>query len=232
EHVSGLPLKFHRSLFQIAFYGAPMSEIWRRSESHLIAGAPARILSPADALLHVCGHAFHSAGRKSLRWVSDAWFIIKRQRDLDWNLLFDTAKRTQLALPISVTLGYLAEKLDAPVPPVFLERFFTAASNATATERELALLGARSVPGGAPWALFRTANSWRERALIFQWLVFPSSVYLALAEKTSLYRPFVLGYVYRLLQLVTARLCAKFSWFRWIKWRIDRVFPRLNFRAP
>ena len=47
----------------------------------------AEIPAPADSLLHVCGHASYSASRQSLRWVTDAWFIVNRHPDLDWDLL-------------------------------------------------------------------------------------------------------------------------------------------------
>jgi hypothetical protein len=86
------------------------------------------MLSPSDNLLHVCGQAWYSAQRFSLRWVGDAWFIIERHRNLDWDLLLDTARRSHLVEPLSVMLGYLAEDLGANIPSSFLQRLFAAAS--------------------------------------------------------------------------------------------------------
>ncbi len=121
KHASRLPLQLHSRLFQLPYYTAPLAEIWSRSQDLLIAGAPVRILSPEDSLLYVCGHASYSSSRHSLRWVSDAWFIIDRYPDLDWDLLFDCARRSRLDLPLSVMLRYLAEALDARIPSTRLD---------------------------------------------------------------------------------------------------------------
>ena len=78
--------------------------------------------APADSLLHVCGHASYSKSRQSLRWLTDAWLIVNRHPDLDWDLLLDCARRSHLALPLSVALSYLANDLNAPIPLRFLNR--------------------------------------------------------------------------------------------------------------
>lgn len=131
KHASGLPLQLHSRLFQLPYYTAPLAEIWSRSQGLLIAGARVRILSPEDSLLYVCGHASYSSSRHSLRWVSDAWFIIDRYPDLDWDLLFDCARRSRLDLPLSVMLRYLAETLDAPISSMRLGHRSTLQQTAT-----------------------------------------------------------------------------------------------------
>ena len=93
-----------------------------------MADVPSRILSPADNLLHVCVHAFYCESRQSLRWVCDSWFIIDRYPNLEWDILLDSAQRSDLALPLSITLGYLAGDLNASIPATFLDRLYTAAS--------------------------------------------------------------------------------------------------------
>jgi hypothetical protein len=232
EHESGLPLNLHTRPFELPYYNALFEEMWERSQSHVIAGVQAKILAPSDNLLHVCGHAFYGSGRESLHWVSDAWFIIARCRDLDWDLLLDCAQRSHLALGLWLTLGYLAEDLSAPIPSRFLDRLFAAALKSNVTERELALFGARSAQQGRVMNLFRKAGDWRERAFLIQWLFLPSPTYLLLIEKVrpSWLLPFY--YVYRLLRDGSARLCAKFPRVRRIKWRIDRFFLQMNFRTP
>ncbi len=139
KHESGLSLELHSRLFVLDYSNRSLAEMWNRSEYRLIAGVQGRILSPADNLLHVCGHAFYSAKRRSLRWVCDAWFLIDRYQDLDWDLLMDCAHQSRLTLALSVTLGYLAENLKAPIPTSFLDRLFATAANTDGMERELAL---------------------------------------------------------------------------------------------
>ncbi len=78
QHESELPLELHSGLFEVPYYNVVSAEIQARSQSRLIADVPVKILGPSDSLLHVCGHASHSASRQSLRWVTDAWFIVNR----------------------------------------------------------------------------------------------------------------------------------------------------------
>ena len=232
-HESGLPLELHSRLFQIPYYNVPSGEMWERSQNRIIAGVPANILSPADSLLHVCGHASYSKSRESLRWVTDAWFVINRHSDLDWDFLLDCALQSHLALPVSVTLGYLAEDLSAPIPSSFLDRLFAAASKSNAIERELALFGARSAPQGSLMNLFRKTRDWRERALLMQWLLLPSPSYLFSVEKVrrSWLLPF--HYLYRPLRYTWYRLYYQFTGFiRRMRWRFGRLFLRINLRIP
>src|SRR4030095_15675043 len=144
QHDSELPVELHSGLFEVPYYNVVSSEIQTRSQSRLIADIPMKILTPSDSLLHVCGHASYSESRQSLRWVTDSWFIIDRHPDLDWDLLLDCVCRSQLALPLSVMLGYLAEDLNAPIPSAFRSRLSAAASKSDPIERQLALRGTRA----------------------------------------------------------------------------------------
>ena len=119
-----------------------MDGIWARSRPHTIAGAATRILSPADNVLHVCGHAAGVRARANLRWASDAWHIIDRHRDLDWQGFLDCAESSGLALPLYVMMRYLAEDLDAPVPSHVVAALAEATGRGGGREREAALLGA------------------------------------------------------------------------------------------
>src|SRR5262249_14493381 len=85
-HESGLPLVLHRTLFEIPFYNTALLQICSRARTVLLLDTPAQVLSPSDVLFHICGHAAYSVSRESCRWISDAWFIVDRYRDLDWDL--------------------------------------------------------------------------------------------------------------------------------------------------
>jgi hypothetical protein len=223
---SGLPLEFHSNLFEVPYYQVPLAEIRARGRSQAIAGVKTRILTPADNLLHVCGHASYSSKRQSLRWVTDAWFIISRHPDLEWELLSDNVRRSGLALPLSVMLGYLAKSLDAPIPSNILRSLSAAASHSRPIERQLALRGTRSDGRSGLQELFGKTTNWRERVLVIQWLLFPSPRYLAWVDQVH---PWLLPfhYVYRPLRYARSRLrsslcCA----LRNIKSRIERVILR------
>ncbi|HEY2988588.1 MAG TPA: nucleotidyltransferase family protein [Candidatus Binatia bacterium] len=229
EHKSALPLVLHSRLFQIPYHNTSLAEMWSRRQDCHIADVRTHILAPCDNLLHVCGHAFYSRSRQSLRWVSDAWLVIDRHRDLDWDLLLDCARQSRLVLPLSVTLSYLAEELDAAIPATFFNRLFAAASKSTAIEREFALFGARSASAGSFRNLIRKARGWRGRASVLKWMLCPSPDYLFWVQqiRRSWLLPF--HYVYR-----PARYAAQRTWLtlaestRGIRFRKDRLFARVN----
>lgn len=211
EHESRLPLELHSGLFQIPYYNTVLAEIWSRRRPAEVAGVPAYILAPSDNLLHVCGHASYSRGHQSLRWVCDAWFVIDRHRDLDWDLLLDCARRSHLVLPLSVILSYLAEDLGAAVPPAILNRVSAAASRTNAVEREFALFSARSAPLGSFRSLIQKANGWRGRAFVIRWMLFPSPTYLRWVQQNhrSWLLPFY--YIYRPISYVGRRIGSAFK---------------------
>jgi hypothetical protein len=206
---SGLPLEFHSRLFDVPYYQTPISEIRARSRTQAIAGVTAHILAPADNLLHVCGHASYSNKRPSLRWVTDAWFIINRHPDMNWDLLLDCIRRSHLALPLSVMLGYMAGGLNASIPSTFLTELSAAASNSEAIERQLALRGTRSAGRISLQGLFRRTTNWRERAFLVQWLLFPSPRYLSWVDQIHRSWALPFHYLYRPLHYVGCRLRTK-----------------------
>ena len=205
-HRSGLPLVLHRNLFEIPFYNPDRSELWSRSQTRVVADVAARVLSPTDALLHLCGHASYSPSRESFRWITDAWFVIDRHRDMEWDLLLDCARRNHLTLPLSVALGYLSEDLNAPVPSSFLGTLSTAAAKSTAIGRELALFGARSDPRGGFRTLLRRAKGWRGRAFVIQWMLFPSPSYMLWVQQIQRLWLLPFHYVSRPLRYIARRI--------------------------
>jgi hypothetical protein len=178
RHRSGVDVQLHTALFRLGYYEPPLDEMRERGRPCEVAGTPAWELSPADALLHVCGHAAESGSRENLCWAADAWFLITRSADLDWGLVADCALRGRLALPVSLMLGYLAGELGAPVPPAVLERLNVAAAQADGMAREAALLGAHRGTRGTLWNLVRAARGWREKAFVLRWALFPSPGYV------------------------------------------------------
>jgi hypothetical protein len=178
RHETSLPVELHGRLFTVPMYELPWAELWQRSREVIISGGRTRVLSPADALLHVCCHAFSSASRESLRWVMDAWHVIRRG-GVDWELLGASAERGRLTLPALVTLRYLAESLGAAVPPSVLSRLAVAVARAPAVDRDVALRAVRNGTCESVGALLRRARGgWRVRALTVAWLLYPSRAYV------------------------------------------------------
>jgi hypothetical protein len=207
-HESELPLELHASLFEVPYYQSAISEIRARSQTRDIADVPARILSPVDTLIHVCGHASYSSKRVSLRWVSDAWFIVDRHPDLDWDLVLDCIRQSRLVLPMSIMLQYLAG-LGASIPATFLHHLWEAASKSAPIERQLALRGTRSTGQGSLAQLFEKATTWRDRAFLLRWLIIPSPGYVVWVDQIPRWAlPF--HYVYRPLRFLAWEASAFF----------------------
>jgi hypothetical protein len=208
-HASGLPLELHTELFALPFYRLPATETWKRSRAITIAGVPARVLSPELGLVHVCGHAAYSASRAQLRWVCDAWLIIARELELNWQEVLDIARCARLAVPLFVMLRFLNDALDARIPRVCLGELAEAFERAPAVERDVALFAARSGSRLPLFALLRgMPGGWRTQGQVLQWLLLPSREYVGGAAfgRSSTVRP--LRYVSRPIQYAAQTLQA------------------------
>jgi len=163
-------------------------------------------MSPADNLLHTCGLVFCPGNQESLLWACDAWLLINRYSDLDWDVVYHCAKRQSLTYPLSVILGYLAEELNAPITDSFLDRLFAAASGSKLIEREVALYGARGSPKGGFGGLFQRAKTWSAQWSVLKWMIFPTSQYVRWVAPPP--RPWLLPlyYVYRPLRYLSHRI--------------------------
>lgn len=174
NHACGLPLELHTQLFDVPYYELPMGDLWSRSRPLPSFAPVAGALAPEDALLHVCGHAAHSATRNALRWVCDAWLLIARERALDWPLFLDTAKAAQLALPLSLIMRYLAEELDAPVPAGVCTTLDGLADDVDDVGHEVGVLGALTGAHARMRRVIVTAPGWSARCALLRCLLAPS----------------------------------------------------------
>ena len=176
-HQDGLLVSLHRKFFGISLYNRGQKEMWARCEGKLVADVPCQVLSPADALLHVCGQAFASGHSILPTWVSDSWAIIVRFPDLNWEQLIACARQSHLALPMFVMLGYLAEKLQAPIPSQVLVDLGKAASKSIIGQ-EIALSIARKFRNGGLKGLLGKTKNWQSRLPILKWMMLPSLGYI------------------------------------------------------
>jgi hypothetical protein len=135
-HRSGVSLELHRRLL-LPYYTVPLDAFRARSETMPVAGVEVRVLSASDSLLHACAHGMGTVA--ILRWVPDAWFILKKQPFFDWPRFTGTVVSSRLALPLSVALWYLAEQMHLPVPPHARDEIDAHAARTGRSGRVLAL---------------------------------------------------------------------------------------------
>jgi hypothetical protein len=216
-HESRLPLILHWDLFRVPFYRVALAEIWSRSRIQAVSGTSTRVLSPADNLTHICASRFDVGHEDSLRWVCDAWFLIHRYPNLDWEVFLNHANGGPLALPLFMTVSYLAEQLNAPIPADVLNRLGAAASKSETIGSELALFGALRNARGGLMKVLQNCGSWSTRALVMQWALFPSPRYLRWYHEVTwswllpfyyFYRP--LRYLVRSVWFLNRRLLRRF----------------------
>lgn len=91
-------------------------DLWARSGPIDLGGQGARVMAPADLLVHICGHAFYSESRENLSWATDAWFTLASWPALDWASVVRIAEERHLSPALALLLGYLRRNLGAPVP--------------------------------------------------------------------------------------------------------------------
>jgi Uncharacterised nucleotidyltransferase len=176
-HATGMPVELHGQLFRLPHYGQP-ADLSSTVVPREVAGVPVRVLAPAEALVHVCGQASCSASRDSLRWVSDAWYLLAASPELCWDSVVATVRRWRLALPVSAMLGYLAGELGAAIPASVLAEVEGAAARASGRDREAALSGVRAGNRGTLGGLLRSTRRYGPRITLFKWMLCPSPSYL------------------------------------------------------
>jgi len=97
-------------------------DFWGRAAPVEFFGVRTLALDPTDQLLHVCVHGARWSRVPPVRWVADAAMILNSQSMLDWERLVAHVRKRRLVLQMVDTLGYLRDLLDAPVPPLVLQR--------------------------------------------------------------------------------------------------------------
>ena len=204
-HNSGLPLELHGRLFRTSYYTAPIDEMWAHSQSRAIADIPARILSPANMLLHIVGQASCCRSRESLQWVCDAWYVLAQHPNLDWEHFAEHTQRCRLSLPLSIMLDYLVREMNAPVPAAVLDSLHARAAQTDTVGRDVALFGARMGTRGTFRSLLRRSSTWRSYLDVLRWMLFPSPSYLRYTRQR--YHPLLLPayYFYRPLRYTSRR---------------------------
>jgi hypothetical protein len=182
RHELGLPLRLRTHLFRWPCHGLPEEETWARSRPGAVAGVPVRLLSPADGLVQVCGDLFDAPVSPGLQWAADAWSLVRRAPTMDWTVLHEAAERGRLAVPLAVTLGHLARRLGAPIPPDLLAALRESTRRADPLARDMALRAARRASWRGLWGTIANAPGWTGRLAVVGHTLFPSRAYLQLTQ--------------------------------------------------
>lgn len=116
-HGSGLPVQFYTRLRCHRGAASPFAAILADATELDISARKVQVLCPADALLQILSCPAARNAALPLGTFCDAWHVIARTPDLDWEGVIDRAFRFGWMDRIAPVLGYLREALEAPIPP-------------------------------------------------------------------------------------------------------------------
>ncbi len=115
DHSAGVACDVHWRLFEESGAERADADLWTATDRVELRGSSLRVLSPADQLLHVCGHAGRWETGRTIRWVADAVAIL-REAPIDWPRLLAQTRERRFVLRMRHMLGYLRRAFDAGVP--------------------------------------------------------------------------------------------------------------------
>jgi hypothetical protein len=86
-------------------------------------GLTVQALNSTDQLLHVCVHGLQREPQENLRWIVDAFAILRHPGEpINWARLVEQVVWRRLVLQARSCIEYLAGRFAAPIPPQVLER--------------------------------------------------------------------------------------------------------------
>jgi hypothetical protein len=96
-------------------------DFWSAAERLDDGSGPLCLLGPTDQLFHACLHGYkHQVDWEQIppiRWVADALTILTAAgARIDYQRLGRLARERHLGLALKLTLGYLRDRLEAPLP--------------------------------------------------------------------------------------------------------------------
>jgi hypothetical protein len=200
SHASGMPVALHTRLFRQRYYRSLGGPIGARSHDARIAGAAASVPDPALSLVYVLAQAGGTSG--SLVWVADAWYLVQRTPDLDWDLVRSSAQRGRTSLIAFVLLDWLRRELELDCDESALAALRDDASRAERGATDAALIDAVGAGPGRPRELLRATPGWSDRLRVLSRALLPSAEYMRAQDPAA---PLALAYPRRI---------ARYAWGR------------------
>lgn len=109
-------LELHWALWAAHFFRLDHAILWERAIDAHLHGAPVRLLSPEDTLLHLAIHRSRSPLR--LRFVCDVGELLRlHSATLDWDYVLRQARVAGARTALFYALMLPQRLLDAPLPP-------------------------------------------------------------------------------------------------------------------
>jgi len=185
RHASGLELTLRSRLYLAPHVKDEPADFASRCEWISVGESRVRVLAPADRLCHTLAESAAAPTRGNLRWVCDAYLLLRRAQQLEFDHVVASALHLGTALPTALLLEFFRVGLGLEIPP-----------------RVIAELRDRGVPRGAVGsnlilsAALRTSTSVaaflrraRDRRSLFRsaayFALFPTAEHIAYQQRPS-----------------------------------------------
>ncbi|MCX8062510.1 MAG: nucleotidyltransferase family protein [Anaerolineales bacterium] len=114
---AGQSIDLHWHVFALLLEQDADLAFWESSVPIAFLDVKTRALCATDLLLHVCVHGGQWDSSSSIRWITDAFYILaKAQSEINWDRLLEQAEKNRFVVPLRLGLFYLRDRFDAPIP--------------------------------------------------------------------------------------------------------------------
>jgi hypothetical protein len=117
----GYEIDVHWHLLYFRSFAGADETFWGHAVRAELSGLPVLLPAATDMLLNTCLHGMCWSSTSSLRWAMDAAALI-RGADIDWDRLAAYASWPGVPLPLRLSLEYLRDELELPVPEIALRK--------------------------------------------------------------------------------------------------------------
>lgn len=122
-HPLGQDLDLHWNLTPFCLGPDADNDFWQASKETTFEGQLVRVLDPADQLLHICVHGAAWERVAPIRWIPDAFAVLRKAPQLDWERLLLQARKRNLTLVVRSALQYIDGNISDAVPASVLSKF-------------------------------------------------------------------------------------------------------------
>ncbi len=116
RHASGLELTMRSRLYLAPHVENEPTDFSSRCEWISVGESRVRVLAPADRLCHTLAESAASSTRGNLRWVCDAYLLLRRAEQLDFDQVVESALHLGTALPTALLLEFFRAGLGLEIP--------------------------------------------------------------------------------------------------------------------
>lgn len=181
------PVEMHVLLWDTRWRGLdmlPLPDVWAHSRMIEVADTAVRVMSPEDTVIHLCVHlATHLVEREARvgQAIDIARLLAARVTEIDWTRVLEASAQARVTRFVYLALCAVHTLTGAPLPPQNIVDALRAKTPArlrawveSGSTQDLLSMDYRNTDLSRAYALtFAATQSWREKARVLQFALFP-----------------------------------------------------------